>query len=538
MSSEAGKEERAKIVGRAGIVGAGTLLSRLLGYVRDAMIAGLFTARETDAFLVALVIPNALRQLFAEGAVSSAVVPVLSERLATGGDEAARPFFARARGISLLAVGVVSIAGVIAARPLTWLFASGYADDREKFDLTVRLTEVMFPYIFLMGTAALGMAALNAKKRFAVAAFAPALFSVGIVGGALGLRSTLIDHGTSPAMALAIGVMAGGVMQVVAQLPALARIGYVSRPILDLADPHVREMLRRILPMTFGLGVYYIDLVLSRRFLSELGEGAQSWFSWASRICDLPQGIFVMAISSATLPSLATFAAKRDFEELVATWAHGMRLALFVAIPCSVALIALGEPLVVLLFEHGKFDAASSHETARALAWQGGAIFTVAATRQLVPAFHALGDTRTPVIVSAIDLVAFIVLAFALRGPLGHVGISIAVAGSSLVQMALLFWGLRYRLGVIRGAEILGSAARVLLASIIAGAAGAATARILDGAVAGKIGRQLPGVAGSLVFTALFLVAAWGLGARELGEVGGPIKRRLLRRRGGAKTAA
>ena len=538
MSSEAGKEERAKIVGRAGIVGAGTLLSRLLGYVRDAFLFGLFTSRETDAFLVALTIPNALRQLFAEGAVSSAVVPVLSERLATGGDEMARPFFARARGISLLAVGVVSVLGVLAARPITWLFASGYEGDTAKFDLTVSLTEVMFPYIFLMGTAALGMAALNAKKRFAVAAFAPALFSVGIVGGALLLRGPLAAHGVSPAMSLAIGVMAGGVMQVIAQLPALARIGYVSRPILDLKDPHIREMLRRILPMTFGLGVYYIDLVLSRRVLSELGEGAQSWFACASRICDLPQGIFVMAISSATLPSLATFAAKRDFEELIATWAHGMRLALFVAIPCSVALIALGEPLVILLFEHGKFDATSSHETARALAWQGGAIFTVAATRQLVPAFHALGDTRTPVIVSALDFVAFIVLAFALRGPLGHVGISIAVAGSSLVQMALLFWGLRYRLGAIRGGEILGSAARVLAASVIAGAAAAATARILDGVVVGKMGRQLPGVAGSLVFTALFLVAAWGLGARELAEVGGPIKRRLLRRRGGAKTAA
>ncbi|OJY17970.1 MAG: murein biosynthesis integral membrane protein MurJ [Myxococcales bacterium 68-20] len=524
-----GSKEREKIVGRAGIVGAGTLLSRILGFGRDAVIAALFTRRETDAFWVALTIPNALRQLLAEGAVSSAVVPVLSERLAKGGDEVARPFFARARGVSIVALLVVTLLGIVFARELTWLFASGYSGG-EKFELTTSLTRVMFPYILFMGTAALGMAALNAKRRFAVAAFAPALFSVGIVGAAFLLREPLAERGIDPAMTLAIGVLAGGVMQVVAQIPALRKIGYASLPRFDFRDPHVREMLKRILPMTFGLGVYYVDLVLSRRFLSELGEGAQSWFSWASRLCDLPQGIFVMAISSATLPSLATFAAKNETDELVTTWAHGMRLAMFVAIPCSVALVVLGEPLVVLLFERGHFDPESSHQTARALAWQGGAIFTVAATRQLVPAFHALGDTRTPVVVSAIDLVAFIVLALALRGPLGHVGISVAVAGSSAVQMVLLFVGLRRRLGSLRGGEIAASGVRVLAASAIAGAASGALAYLLTGAVPGSIGRALPGLASAVLFGVLFLTSAWGLGAHELAEVAAPIRRRLRRR--------
>jgi putative peptidoglycan lipid II flippase len=526
-----GKSEREKIVGRAGVVAAGTLLSRVLGFGRDAVIAALFSRRETDAFWVALTIPNALRQLLAEGAVSSAVVPVLSDRLAKGGDAEARSFFARARGVSLLALVAVTILGVVFSRQLTWLFASGYSSeasgDATKFELTTDLTRVMFPYILFMGTAALGMAALNAKRRFAVAAFAPALFSVGIVGAAFLLRGPLVARGIDPSMALAIGVLAGGVFQVVAQIPALRRIGYASRPVLDFGHPHVREMLKRIGPMTFGLGVYYVDLVLSRRFLSELGEGAQSWFSWASRLCDLPQGIFVMAISSATLPSLATFAAKGEREELVATWAHGMRLAMFVAIPCSVALIVLGEPLVILLFERGQFDAESSHQTARALAWQGGAIFTVAATRQLVPAFHALGDTRSPVVVSAIDLVAFIVLAVTLKGPLGHVGISVAVAGSSAVQMALLAYALRKKLGSLHGGEIFASVGRVAGASAIAAAASGALAHVLTGAVPGSFGRALPGIAASLLFVALFLASAWGLGVRELAEIAAPLRRRL-----------
>lgn len=526
-----GKAEREKVVGRAGIVGAGTLLSRVLGYGRDVAIAALFARGPTDAFAAALTIPNALRQLLAEGAVSSAVVPVLRERLAHGGDEAGRAFFARARAVSLIALVVTSILGVAFAGPLTALFAGGFRDVPGKFELTAGLTRLMFPYIFFMGTAALGMAALNSKGRFAVAAFAPALFNVALVFAALALRGPLEARGIDPTYALALGVLLGGVLQVAAQFPSLRRIGYADRPILDLRDPHVRAMLARIVPITLGLGIYYVDLTLSRRFLSELGEGALTYFYYASRIVDLPQGIFVMAISTAALPSLATFAAKGELDELSKTWAHGMRLSMFVAIPCSVALVALGGPLVRLMFEYGHFAASASHETARALAWQGGAIFTVAAVRQLVPAFYALGDTRTPVLVSALDLVAFVALALGLRGTFGHVGISMAVAGSSAVQMLLLVVALRRKMGSLRGAELLGSSARVTAASLVAGVAGWGAARLLEGLLPGKIGGALPGLAGGIVFSGVFLVAAWGLGAEELAEVARPVARRLARRR-------
>ena len=519
-----GDEERKKLVGRAGVVGAGTLLSRVLGFGRDVAIAALFTRMQTDAFAAALTIPNALRQLLAEGAVSSAVVPVLSERLAKGGDEEAKSFFARARAVSLLALSIATVLGIALAGPLTWLFAGGYRDAPGKIELTTDLTRVMFPYIFFMGTAALGMAALNAKKKFGVAAFAPGLFNVGVVAAAFLLRDPLAARGIDPAMSLAIGVLLGGVLQVVAQWPALKAIGFAGRPVFDLGDPHVREMLRRILPMTFGLGIYYVDLVLSRRFLSELPEGSQSYFYWASRICDFPQGIFVMAISTAALPSLATFAAQGDVAELSKTWAHGMRLSLFVAVPCSIALIAIGEPLVALVFEQGHFDAVASHETGRALAWQGGAIFTVAAVRQLVPPFHALGDTRTPVIVSALDLVAFVVLALVLRGPFGHVGVSMAIAGSSAVQMLLLFIGLRRRLPDLHLGEIGSSLMRIVAASAIAGVAAWSIARILDG-------RRLPGLVAGVLFVIIFVVAAWGFRAAELTEIAAPIRRRLSSRR-------
>jgi putative peptidoglycan lipid II flippase len=229
-----------------------------------------------------------------------------------------------------------------------------------------------------------------------------------------------------------------------------------------------------------------------------------------------------MAISTAALPSLATLAAKGHKEELAKTYAHGMRLALFVALPASVALAFLGEPLVAMLFQRGHFDAGASIETARSLFWQGGAIWTVAAVRQLVPVFYALGDTRTPVIVSAIDLISFIVIAFALKGPMGHAGISAAVAGSSFVQMVLLFYGLKRRLGTVCGREIAVSALRTLLASVVAGASAWALARLLVSPVS-------RGVVASVVFTGVFLVAAWGARSEELEGLIAGAQRRLGR---------
>jgi putative peptidoglycan lipid II flippase len=237
-----------------------------------------------------------------------------------------------------------------------------------------------------------------------------------------------------------------------------------------------------------------------------------------------------MALSTAALPSLATLAAKNEKGELVLTYGHGMRFAMFVAIPASVALVLLGEPLVVALFQRGQFTAAAAAETARALAWQGGAIWTVAAVRQTVPVFYALGDTRTPVIVSAVDLCAFIALAVTLKDSLGHVGISIAVAGSSAVQMLLLVVALRRKLGGLGMGAILGSTGRTLVASVVAGVPALASARGVEALTAGSAPlRALPGLVAAVVFAALFFFAAWRVRSPELQGLVRGLRRRLSR---------
>jgi putative peptidoglycan lipid II flippase len=523
--------ERALLVSRAGVVGAGTLLSRVLGLGRDVAIAALFGRAQTDAFWVAFTIPTALRQLLAEGAVSSAVVPILTGKLATEGEEEGKAFFARARAISLLVLLAVTVLGVVFAGPLTETFAAGFHAEPGKFERTRGLTRLVFPYVFFMGTAAMGMAALNAKRRFAVAAFAPGLLNVGIILCAILLRIPLEARGVDAVTALGVGVLAGGALQVAAQLPALRDLGFLGAPVLDLADPGVRDMLRRIVPMTLGIGIYYVDLVVSRRFLSGLGEGAQSYFSWAMRVCDFPQGIFVMAISTAALPSLATLAAKGDLDELAKTYAHGMRLSMFVAIPASVALVVLGEPLVVLLFQRGEFDSVAAHETARSLAWQGGAIFAIAAVRQLVPTLYALGDTRTPVIVSALDSVAFVALAIGLRRPFGHVGVSMAIGGSTAIQTMLLFIAVKRRLGAARGLEIAAASGRMLAAALVAAIGSRTAVHLATDLVPPPLGRALPGAAGGTVFLVLYLLAARSCGASELDDLVAPLCRFLRRRR-------
>jgi putative peptidoglycan lipid II flippase len=537
-STGAEKGEHRRIAKRAGIVAAGTLASRLLGLVRDQTMAAIFPRAVTDAFFVAFTIPNVLRQLLGEGAVQNAVLPVLVKLKEQRGEDEARRFFRAVRGLSLVALVAVTALGVGFAPAVVTLFAGGYANIAGELERTVLLTRWVFPYILCMGTAALGAAALNTHQRFIATSFAPGLLNVAFIVLALALPHTLGARGYEPGLALAAGALLGGVLQVIAQWPSLRAIGYLEAPSFDFGHPGVRDVGRRMAPLLLGMGVYYVDVVLARRFLSELGLGAQSYFSWAMRLCDFPQGIFVMALQAAALPSLARLAARGDRAELGRTFAFGMRLALFVAIPATALFVGLAEPLVVLLFQRGEFDHDSARHTAAALVAQGSGVWLVAAVRQLLSVYYAVGDTRTPVYVAATDLVAFILLALGLRGPLGHVGVGWAVTGSSAVQAALLWLLLARKVPSIVGQGVLPSVLRVLGASAAAVVAGRFVAGLLDaGPRAGALSRALPGLFGATAFGVTFLVVAFVLRSPELMTLRDEVRRRLARTRGGGASS-
>jgi putative peptidoglycan lipid II flippase len=529
-STGLGESERRALVGRAGIVGTGTLVSRMLGLLRDQAVAALFSLGQTDSFWVAFVLPNALRSLLGEGAATSAVVPVLAQVRAAEGDDAARRFFRAMRGVSLLALTVVTVLGMLGAPWLVEVFAGGQRARPGDFERTVTLTRWVFPYIFFMGTAALGMAALNTYGRFAAAAFAPGLLNIAFIAAAFLLPGVFAAAGLDPVLSLAVGALAGGLLQVVAQWPSLLRIGFASLPRFDFRHPRVLQALGRMAAMMVGFGIYALDLMVSRRFLSDMPVGAQSYFSWAARLCDFPQGVFVLALQAATLPSLSRLAAARQLDEVAKTYAYAMRLCLFVALPATALLAGLAEPLVVLIFERGAFDATSSHETARALFAQGLGIWTVAAVRQLLPVFYALGDTKTPVFIAALDLLALVAAALLLRAPFGHVGVSLAVTISSAVQMVLLWVWLARRIPSLRLREIGISAARTAAASLVAlGLAHLVVLELDFGVRTTPLARALPGLASLVVFVVVFFLAAALLRSPELDAIGAPVRRRLRR---------
>ena len=520
-------EER-RIASRAGIVALGTLVSRLLGLGRDMALAAYFSRAATDAWLIAFQIPNMLRQLVAEGAVQTSVLPVLTDVREKRGELAARAYFRALTGLWLCVLALLSALGVWAAPLLVDLFASGFRDRPGQFELTAELTRWAFPYIFFMGLSSLGVAALNASGRFLATSFAPGLLNVAFIAFSFGVPIFLAARGEPPILAMALAALVGGAAQVLAQWPSLRQIGFLTWPSFDCKNPHVGEAMRRLTPSLLGIGVYYVDVIIGRRMLADLGEGAVTYFSYALRLCDFSQGIFIMALSSATLPSLASAAAKGRLDEVGRTFAFSLRHALFVGIPSTLLLVTLAQPLVEVLLGHGSFDGLASVETSRALVAQGASVFLVAGVRQVVLVYFAVGRTRFPVLVAAIDLLVFWSSSLVLTPQLGHVGVSWGVTIARVGQFALLFFGLRRILPQRHAREVLGAGTKVSLAALAAAAAswlllGALTSATRLGWL-GEVGRLSAALLG---FALVFVLAARALGCSELETVAAPIRRRL-----------
>lgn len=470
MSEKPAKTSGGEIVRRAGVVAAGTLTSRILGAVRDAVVAAVFALAATDAFWLAFTIPNALRVLLGEGAVSAAFVPVFTEAQERESRARAEEFYRNLVGAMAVVLLLVTLIGVVGAPWIVKAYAFGFQRDEALFDTTVALTRLLFPYIFLMGISALMMGALHARKRFAAPAFAPALLNVSLIAAALLVAPLLVELGLPGIFSLAVGALLGGVLQILAQLPALRREHLIVRPKIGFGDPYVRKCARLMVPLLAGLGVYQLNILLSRLFASFLPTGSVSYLYYGQRLAEIPQGMFALAIASAALPSLSNAVAHGDEVEAKRLFRHALRLSLFVAIPAGVALAVLAEPAVTVFFGRGRYDAHAIDETVRSFVWQAAGIWAVASVRTIIPMFHAHNDTRTPVVASALNLVTFIALALSLMGPMQHAGLAAATTGAAVAQLAALLWLLRRRSGPLGMAEINGSLARVLVASALMGA--------------------------------------------------------------------
>jgi putative peptidoglycan lipid II flippase len=387
---------------------------------------------------------------------------------------------------------------------------------------------MLFPYIFLMGLSALMMGALHASKRFAAPAFAPALLNIALIAAALLIAPMLRDHGWPAIFALAIGALLGGALQLLAQLPSLKKEDLIVRPRIGFDDPYVRKCARLMIPLLAGLGVYQLNVLLSRLFASFLPTGSVSYLYYGQRLAEIPQGMFALAIASAALPSLSHAVAHGDEEEAKRLFRHALRLSLFVAIPAGVALAVLAEPAVTVFFGRGRYDAAAISETARSFVWQAAGIWAVASVRTIIPMFHAHNDTRTPVVASGLNLITFLTLSLILMGPMQHAGLAAATTAAAVTQLAALLFLLRRRTGHLGMNEIKASVARILVASAMMGAVVWAGAGLGRWELGGNDLRNLVVFAGTAVVGLLtYLLVAAALRSPELGDLRSSLRRRM-----------
>lgn len=519
--------ESRTVARRAGVVGAATLASRVLGMVRDMTVAALFPPLVTDAFFVAFTIPNTLRRLVGEGALTVAFVPVLTETLEKEGKEGARRLMAAMLGVTLLGLTVLTVVGTLASPWIVWAYGAGLSQVPGQMELTSDLTELMFCYVLFAGLLALAMGALNTLGRFFAPAFAPVLLNVCMILFAVALSGPFERLGLEPVVALAAGVVAGGLVQVAFQVPALRREGMLPRPTLDLRHPGVRTVLKLLLPAVFGVAVYQINIILSRTFASFLPTGSVTYLYYAFRLVELPQGLFIYALASAMLPSLSGFAVRGDMDGMLQAFRFATRLTVFVTLPAAVGLAVLALPVTTVLFQRGEFDATCAAQTAWALLYQAPGIVLVAGVRQVVPVFYALKDTRTPVWASVVNLVVYTALCLALMGPMLHAGISLAISLAAGAQLVVLVALLRRRLGRLGLKRILGSALRAALASALCGAAAFSVSLLGAWERGGNDPRNVLVLAAAVVAgVAVFVAAAFLLRSREIGELADAIRRR------------
>jgi putative peptidoglycan lipid II flippase len=522
--------ERSLLARRAGLVALGTLASRVLGLVRQAVMAALFPVASTDAFVIAFTIPNTLRMLLGEGAVSNAFMPIFAEVRTREGETGARRFVAHFSGaLGLLLVGA-TIAGILLAPLFGLAYAGGFLDEPERFALVVSLTRWLFPVLAFVGLTALATGVLNALGRFAAPAFAPALQNVGMIVGPLLLSAPLMRAGVEPIFALAYGALAGALLSLLVQLPALRRAGMLPRPRLALGDPDVRRALALMGPLVLSLGVYQLNMMLSRLFTSFLPAGAASYLDYGNRVIEIPQGMFAIAVASAAAPTLSRLRSEGKEQELLALFRDALRLTLFIALPATAALFALSEPVAAVLYGRGAFLPHDVAETGRSLAVQGLAVWAVACIRVVSPMFAAHKDTRTLLLGSVLNLVTFLLFSALLLRVFGHVAIAIANGVAAVLQLSLYLYRLRRRIGPLGLRPVVSSGARVGVASLVLGLTGWAASRALPWtAEGGELLRvaQLSLVLG--VALALFLAAALALRVPELGELWRTVRRRANR---------
>lgn len=501
----------ARFTRRVGLVSAGTLLSRLLGLARESVFAWLFGAgMATDAFNVAFRIPNFLRDLFAESALSAAFVPTFVRSLRRDSPERTWRFAAVMLNTLTLVIGLLVILGIIFAPGLVRVIAAGFADQPDKLALTVQLTRVMFPFLLFVAWAALAMGILNACGTFFVPAVAPGAFNLVSIAVPLATFGWLRSIGVDPITGMAWGVTLGALAQVAIQLPRLRRHGFRWQAALDFAGPEIRQVFTRWLPVILGLSSWQLSALVNTFLLTFLSEGSVTWVNYAYRIQHLPAGLFGAAIGSVALAEYSHEAAGNTADAIRARFRHAMGLVAALTIPAALLLMVLAGPVVRLVYQHGRFTAADAGYTAQALALYCLGIWAAAAARNCTAGFYSLGNTRTPALVAVAAVAVSIGINLLLMNRIGFRSFPLASAAAQFLNFGVLFALLRRRAGGLFGRQVFGLTLRVTVAAAGAALLALGLARLWtvvpgSGSIAHRLGHAL--LPGGLGIAAYYLFA-------------------------------
>ncbi len=517
--------ENSQMVKAAGVVGLGTLGSRILGFIRDMVTAFFFGATDAaDAFFVAFTIPNLLRRLFAEGTMTVAVIPVYTETLIQEGKEQAVRVARITMTFMSIVLTVAVLAGIIFSPEILTLFAAGFRANADKWELTVLLTRVMFPYMLLISLAALAMGVLNSMGHFFAPSASPMLFNLAMILSML-VVSPLLNV---PVLSLAIGVVIGGILMVALQVPFLIRNGVTFKPDFHFSHPRVKTVLKLMVPAIFGASIYQVNVVVVRLLASFLPSGSVSYLYYADRLDQFPLGIFAVALGTAVLPTMSRMAAENRIDDLKRTFIDALSMTLYITIPAALGLAILAVPIISALFFRGEFDFNSVVMTANALVFFAIGLPFVASIRVLSNGFYALKDTATPVAIGIVAIIVNILLSVILVVPLAHCGLALAVSLDAMLNAVLLLVVFRRVMGRLGLKRLLFSMARMGAGCLTMAAAAWWIGSLISWDTTGRtIEKAVVLTAAILGSLLVYLVTTRLLGSRELGAIVGPFIKRF-----------
>ncbi len=467
----------------AGTVGLAVMTSRILGLIRDQVMAAFFgTGMAHDAFNIAMRVPSLVRDLFAEGAMSAAFIPTFTRYWKDHGQAAAWRLGNLVLNALIVVTGLLVIVGMVFAEPLLSLLPKEFSgpDGRERLTLTVNITRIVLPFLMLVAVAVALSGMLNSLRRFFVPAMSPAIYNVGVIFSAIAIIPLCKPLGWNPIFGIAIGTLIGGIGQIVVQLPLLRREGFRYQPVLSFRDPGMREILLLMGPGTLGLAASQVNLIVNTYLAVGEGEGAVTALQLAFRLMYLPIGLFGVSVATAALPEIARQVNAGALGDVRRTVSSSIRMMLMLSVPATIGLMALSGPIVELIFQRGQFTSESTRMTALALLGYAPGLIGYSAVKIASPTFYALKDARTPVVVSVITIALNLVLNLTLVRVFSFQGLALGTAIAALFNSGLLLYLLSRRIDGVDGARVLQSFAKILVASLAMGAAALVTEAWLD----------------------------------------------------------